>query len=320
MDVELNFSETPLTAGGSREEAVRRGAVASAVAVALTCAGALSGGSEARAARVAPDQTLAGKSVLKAQGASVATVVLPETVRVWHPWLDPDQPDFTIRGGKGTATFALVAADAPATEPLVLLGGRLPADADSAPYLTHFGLGPEGPAWEGFWDVPKGRYRLFVFTKEPVTLTLSLDGLKGRTAITPTGRARYEEKAPKVLAGTDPVHNLYSGGATGSLAGEVSQLQVFWTREAAHASSYSGFCWYNGEPPDDTVAFAPACPTADSQDVVEMTGLWAGESLTVGNGLRLSVPTGRSGQGLWLASAAAVTDVGHVAAWLDLGL
>lgn len=256
---------------------------------------------------------------MKVQAASVASVVLPKPVRVWHPWLDPNEDDFTIQGGDGTVTFALVAADAPSSEPLVLLGGRLPKEADSASYLTHFGLGPEGPDWEGFWNLPKGRYRLYVFTHEPVSLTLSLDGLAGRTAVTPTSPARYEEKTPKIFVDAEPVHNLYSGGATGTLGGEVSQLQVFWTREAAHVSSYSGFCWYDGAPPEDTIAFAPACPTADSQDVVEMTGVWAGESLTIGSGLRLSVP-GRSGQGVWFASAAAVNDVGHTTAWLDLGL
>ncbi|HYO61991.1 MAG TPA: hypothetical protein VEU29_08860 [Actinomycetota bacterium] len=239
---------------------------------------------------------------------------------MWHPWLDPNEDDFKIEGGDGTVTFALVAADAPSSEPLVLLGGRLPEEADSALYLTHFGLGPEGPDWEGFWNLPKGRYRLYVFTQEPATLTLSFDGLGGRTTISPTGAARYEEKSPKVFVETGPVHNLYSAGATGTLDGEVSQLQVFWTREAAHVSSYSGFCWYNGAPPEDAIAFAPACPTADSQDIVELTGVWAGESMTVGNGLRLSVPTGRSGQGVWFASAAAVSDVGHTTAWLDLGL
>ena len=292
----------------------------SAVAVAITCAGALSPAAEASRARPVSSQTLAGTTVMKVHGASVAAVVLPKTVRMWHPWLDPNEDDFTIEGGDGSATFALVAADAPSSEPRVLLGGRLPEEADSAPYLTHFGLGPEGADWDGFWNVPKGRYRLYVFTQEPVTLTLSLRGLAGRTTIIPAGTARYEEKSPKPFVETGPVHNLYSGGATGTLDGEVSQLQVFWTREAAHASSYSGFCWYNGAPPEDKIAFAPACPTADSQDVVEMTGIWAGESLTVGSGLRLSVPTGRSGQGVWFASAAAVSDVGHTTAWLDLGL
>lgn len=294
--------------------------VVSAVAVAMTCAGGLVPTAEASRARPAPNQRLAGTTVMKVQEAAVASVVLPKTVRVWHPWLDPNGDSFTIQGGGGSVTFALVSADAPSSEPLVLLGGRLPEEADSALYLTHFGLGPEGPDWEGFWNVPKGRYRLYVFTQEPVTLTLSLDGLAGRATITPTGAARYEEKSPKPFVETGPVHNLYSGGATGTLDGEVSQLQVYWTREAAHVSSYSGFCWYNGVPPDDTIAFAPGCPTADSQDVVELTGVWAGESLTVGTGLRSSVPTGRSGQGLWLAAAAAVSDVGHTTAWLDLGL
>lgn len=295
-----------------------RGFAVSAVAVAMTCA--LLPSAEAGRARPSPDQFLAGTTVMKVQQASVASVVLPKAVRVWHPWLDPNKDDFTIQGGHGSVTFALVAADAPSSEPLVLLGGRLPEEADSAPYLTHFGLSPEGPDWEGFWNVPKGRYRLYVFAEEPVTLTLSLEGLAGRTTITPVGGARYEEKSPELFVEPGPVHNLYSGGATGSLDGEISQLQLFWTREAAHVSSYSGFCWYNGAPPVDTIAFAPACPTADSQDLVEMTGVWAGESLTVGNGLRLSVPTGRSGQGVWFASAAAVSDVGHTTAWLDLGL
>lgn len=289
------------------------------MAVAIACAGVLSAGAPASATR-AVGRELAGTTIVKAGGASVATVVLPKPVRVWHPWFDPDEADFTIRGGEGMVTFALVAADAPADDPVVLLGGRLPEEADSARYLTDFGLGPDGRDWEGFWDVPQGRYRLYVFTQEPVTLTLSFDAVNGRTVIAPTQRARYEEKAPKVVAHAAPLHNLYSGGATGSLSGKVAQFQVFWTRESVHATSYSGFCWYDGAPPDDTVAFAPACPTADSQDLIEMTGPWAGESLTVGAGLRLSVPTGRSGQGVWFASAAAVSDVGHLTTWLDLGI
>lgn len=297
---------------------MRRAFLASTVAIGLICVGALTPAARASRGVSREYQKLAGTTVMKADSASVAHVLLSKDVKVWHPWFDPDRPDFTIQGGRGAVLFALVGEDA--DEPRLLLGGRLPEEADSSPFLTHFGLGPEGPDWSGYWDVPAGRYRLYLFTSRPATLTLSLDGVAGRSRVVPRRDARYEARTPRPVAETGAVNNLYFAGAEGSLEGQVAQLQILWKHETLHASTHSGYCWYDDVPMEPNTAYVPGCPTADSQDVVELTGVWAGNSLSVGTALRLAGATGESGQGAWFTSAAAVTDFGHVAAWLDLGL
>lgn len=251
-------------------------------------------------------------------GPSVAHVVLPKGVRFWHPWFDPDRADFRIDGGSGFAVFALLNTDE-GKAPTGLVGGRLPEEGRSELFLTQVGLGP-GTDWKGFWNVPRGRYRLYVFADEPVRLTLSLRGLKGTKTIRPGGPARYEVKDPERLVDTGAVRNLYSAGTTGSLDGRVAQLQLLWTEESVHLSSHTGFCWYDGQPPDRTTAYMPGCPFADSQDIVEVTADYVGDWFSIASGLRIPVPSGRSGQGMWFASAAAVDEVGHLTAWLDLGL
>ncbi len=265
-----------------------------------------------------PPLKLAGKTVVAADGPSVARVDLPKGVGFWHPWFDPDRPDFRIEGGSGLVLFALLNTDG--SEPTGLVGGRLPEDARSELFLTHVGLGPTGTDWEGFWNVPRGHYRLYVFADEPVRLSFLLKGLDGTRRIRPAASARYEVREPERLVDTSPAHNLYWAGATGSLEGKVAQLQLLWTEESAHLSSQTGFCWYDAEPPDETTAYMPGCPFADSQDVVEVTGDFVGDWFSIATGLRLPVPSGHSGQGMWFVSAAAIEDVGHVTAWLDLGL
>ncbi|HEX2295425.1 MAG TPA: hypothetical protein VHN37_08965 [Actinomycetota bacterium] len=264
-------------------------------------------------------QTLAGTTVMAVREAAVADVFVPKTVRFWHPWFDPDRPDFRLDGGSGLAMFALVNTD-DGEAPTGLVGGRLPEEGRSELFLTHVGLGPTGSAWKGFWNVPRGRYRLYVFADTPVRLALLLKSLNGTRNVRPDAAARYEVEEPPRLFGEGVAYNLYSAGATGTLEGSVAQFQLLWTREAAHLSSQTGFCWYDGEPSDATTAYVPGCPFADSQDIVEVTGDFVGEWSSIATGLRLPVPTGRSGQGMWFVSAAAIEDVGHLTAWLDLGL
>jgi hypothetical protein len=253
-------------------------------------------------------------NVVVARGAASAVVAVPERVRIWHPWFDPDAPDFRIRNGSDFAAFALVRLERGSPTSTVLMGGRLPEDGLSAPFLLGTNLPPND--FTGYYEVPPGLYRLHLIAKGQARLTLSLDELRGGTRFSLDAPSQYEMATPTAFPDTGPVRNLYSAGATGTLESRGIQFQVYWSRDRAHVVSEHGFCWYDGIPPDETTAYLPPCPFADSQQLVGLMLVSAGEAISVSAGLRALRPPGRNGMGAWFASGAAVDEVGHLALWL----
>ncbi|HEX2294552.1 MAG TPA: hypothetical protein VHN37_04515, partial [Actinomycetota bacterium] len=132
--------------------------------------------------------------------------------------------------------------------------------SEEGPYLKTSGF---LPAENERYPIPAGDYLLYTITDgAPVTVELTLDGLRGRTRIRP-GRP-----APEVSVGAPPETLWDSSAGAGAAYGETYadagdeaiMLTAFRVRSDVSATSRYGVCLYEGEPATPApVAYAYPC-------------------------------------------------------------
>jgi hypothetical protein len=266
----------------------------------------------------------AGTNVIAGAGTGYSLVRIPSKASIGTPFGESSHVSVRAGVNAGFVGFALVAADEQGrvlTEGGVasgVVGGRLPGSA-KIDFVVPLG-GAQYDFQKFYQDrfvFSPGLYRLYLISGPGrAAVTVKLDGLSGRTTLSPAADARAEIVRPPstILPGT--TSNLYSGGAHRSLDSAGLMLQALWLRTNPHAAGQFGFCYYGTAPPPDPVAYAPGCPAAE-------TSLANDRNFMLEDDIKLfleAIPLpgeGTYGQGFWYATQSVVTDTDNVALWLQ---
>lgn len=267
--------------------------------------------------------TLAGVTMLSADGTRVAPVHIPKPATIRTPF--GESPDVRVKGAEGFAGFALVSM----TRPLAIIGGRLPTSEGH-----HFALPVSNPPDRSGWNfdfvknypdtvtIPPGRYRLYVFTDdEEVTIWLSLEGLKGRTVVDPGQPAAIDLSSPppRLIGGGGATTNVYSAGESAELTSKGLIFSALWLSHEGFVSGQFDFCHYEGATEIEPVAYGPGCPNSTQHGFTNnrLSEMDAGSKiLMIG---KSGLEPRRHGQGFWFSAEGVITDVDYVSLWLPYG-
>lgn len=236
----------------------------------MACSGLVVAANPAAAAPV----VLSHKTTISASYTSVAEVeVVQRATLSLRPTADSQNLEgVTFDGGAGLAALVLAPQDVTSTS-RIFTAVRLPAASNRA--LRAVALGPNV-----CFDctVEPGRYRLYVVTQAPVSITLTLGGLAGSSSVSPTTRVagavhglerehRYE--SPEI--GTQGA--LWGGGFYPQVRSNFSVIfDTFWfhgpqepfqqnppANKPLLQVGAAGMCFYGRSLPRE-VNFAPGCP------------------------------------------------------------
>ena len=216
--------------------------------------------------RVDPSTPLTSTVTVKANRTSYAIVFLPRAVQ------GPHRATSLVKSWRGHASAVVLAPDRsdvfdPESPPPALVVPNLPGrTADPHPYMF-IGQDPRhhASAMAYRW-LPAGRYRLYIVTDGPTSVTLQLPGLSaGLTNVRPEipGHARAISTYQSATLGTLPP--AVSFGATGRLtSGKGLVWNVQWMHVPARVADAAGGCFYSGAPPSPAVYEVPSCALAGS--------------------------------------------------------
>ncbi|HEX2294156.1 MAG TPA: hypothetical protein VHN37_02480 [Actinomycetota bacterium] len=178
---------------------------------------------------------------------------------------------------------------------------------------------PEQPFGFGIDRKMSGTWHLYVIADgRPVTVTIRLRGLSGRTFTRPSGEVESEIKTltPRVVSAGD--ENVYSAGDFSEVGGGQAGFTSYaiWVRGARHAGTAAGDCVYheyNPVTPPPEAAFVPGCPTTGFYWTRFVEGDGGDADFQFG----LTMHGGAGGIGGWFATSATPVDTGGVAVFLD---
>jgi hypothetical protein len=152
---------------------------------------------------------------------------------------------------------------------------RLPRSEGASQRLIS--LGPEICQVQDFCEVPAGDYRLYVVTKDPLTVQLDFQGLKGTSTIRPTMKAVGELTGAEVSyfhatpQGTGEVAAHGAGFSPNATGTSNFIFSAFWFRgpqepvgpapadQPLLQVGDAGNCRFSGSQPGE--AYAPGCPS-----------------------------------------------------------
>lgn len=160
--------------------------------------------------------------------------------------------------------------------------------------------------------LPAGKYRLhFIADGAPAQVRLELPGLSDKVDLYPRGpiTASVETLQPTLLDGAGEA--LFSGGATTKLSGNgFSALSMWVDGDGEAAKGQMGQCIHKDAPPEDRLAYSPACVGADDKDTQELRAYT--------NDASWWEPDLRLWQGVagWYATNSAVKRAGAIALWI----
>lgn len=176
------------------------------------------------------------------------------------------------------------------------------------------------PNFGDLGDTLSGTWDLYVIADgAPVTVTMKLAGISGRTSAHVTHRitSRIETLTPMVHEGNGK--NLYSAGSFSPIPEADLAFVGLWFRGDTHAASRFGDCAYNEgdvtQPPREELAFLPGCPTGDGFDFSD-TDQYPGRFVTQFTSIRDGCCT--NGIGAWYEGAAMIKYAGAVALYMQL--
>jgi hypothetical protein len=271
---------------------------------------------------------LAGAVVAPAAGAAApalaATTVVTGTitgyadVTLTRPLVVADAtPNVTVRGSgfvavvlvrlqRGIAPPGLAVSTLPGTSTLhhhwIGHARGTFADDDQPTFFTH--------------RLPAGRYRLYLVTHGPVTVTWRLPLGGGRATVTARTRTA-DTRAVTIPAGTRGVAVApgYAATATTTFAHRGVTLAWSWYEAAADVAAATGGCTYPGAPSTDGLGPAPACLDRDASKGPVGPAV---DDRLVGQGTAFTAP------GTWTSKqyarvAGVVRDGGASVLLLDLG-
>lgn len=269
----------------------------------------------AGASSSAPRRVALGrKNVISGQGPAMVRVTLPKAATISY-LLKPRRDDITVTGRGPLVGFALV-EETPAWDGISLIGGRLPRRSG----LGNFYFSPSGlENGAARVTLPAGDYRLYLLSgRRPVEVSFILEGLSGRTRLTPRTPVRYEVETPEARL-VDGARNVYGSGADGTLSSTGMLFDFLWVKHSAHANTQYQFCLYEGGE-RGAAPYSPGCPALDDEaDVVVGDGIvGAGEYTSYFYGGAVPFEANRYGQGFAMESAAKVEEVGYLGMWLSL--
>ena len=264
-------------------------------------------------ADAAPMPALAGTTVVRASRPAAIDVRLPRAATVATPLLD--SPDLSVVGAGRVTAFALVGTDR-ATAETRLLGG---VDRAGTRFLFRAGRFDSGSyggvgTFPRSVSLPAGAYRLYVVPDgAPVTITLTLHGLSGRTTVVPATPAGAAVIVADGLTTPAP-QTAYTGTVTHGLDRPGILVHFLRGRFEAQATWYVALCQGPAKVPRATAA----CPDGSSHTLAGERWLETTprDRLFV-QGFGWMVPGTRNLSGSF-AGAVSATDLEYVTVWLTL--
>lgn len=163
-------------------------------------------------------------------------------------------------------------------------------------------------------ELPAGLYDLYFFTDGgSASYTLHLDGLAGETTILPQTEASVTLDSLDAMA---PVSgSIWWSGSSGSAGQGGMAFSAHWFRVTGYIGDERGFCYYEGSPAVDQVAYLPGCPLATfSQGWLLLFP--AAASFGWSNSADFDA-AGTSSRGWWLVSAGLVEEAHGVNLWIE---
>jgi hypothetical protein len=266
--------------------------------------------------------SLAGSTTITASSPASIAVRVPRPATIETPF--GRSADVRVVGGGDLVAFALVQE---ASDPFVLFGGRVPDGAAGTEIALPLSNLPERSGWsydfvKNYLDettIPAGSYTLYVFPgDEQASVTLQLDGLRGKTTLRPRGPADFavSRPDPRLIPG-GVSRNLYSAGDAHALTGTGLMFNALWMKTDPFVSGQFQFCHYQDEHPAEPVEYAPGCPNATQETTVNDRRTETEATTKLLYGGKSSLPPVRHGQGFWYATQGVVEDLGYVSLWLS---
>lgn len=120
--------------------------------------------------------------------------------------------------------------------------------------------------------LPAGDYTLYLIAdRKPITVTLRLGGLSGRTAFRPDHLVHAGINEPPVHLYESVGSTLYSNGQVVDFSGESAMwMTSLWMHGDAWVAGQYGHCIYRDVFPPPPVGFAPDCPGGGSVSTVDV--------------------------------------------------
>lgn len=268
--------------------------------------------------------SLSGVTRITGNTSSVAWVTIPKEAR--FSWRYGPNPDVTIEGGGRMAGVVIMEPDLEDDRRRFAMAGR--ASFCDAPGCTsddthQFVVGNIPGATDRDWIVlPPGRYLLYLVTDgAPVSVTLRLHGLSGRSKLSPATPVDAELRAPTPeteVAGPDKKAYWFGDSGTidadaGLIAGAISIRAKDWMQ-----GSY-GSCLQRTLRSPERAAFSPACPTGTSTRTTEGSPGSSGRQVHQST-IWTVTPGGDWGVGLNYVAAATVEHAAAVTMYLPFQL
>lgn len=273
----------------------------------------------AAAARTTPQQ-LAGTTRIVGDSTTATWVTVPQEAS--FTWKLGPNPDVTIEGGGRMAGIFITEPDFEDSGRVFALMGRASfcrdrgcTSEDSYQFLT--GENPDEPPMHEF-VLPAGRYLLYLIADgAPVSVTLRLHGLTGKTKLVPRSPVDAELHVPtpetEVMG---PEKKVYWFGDAGTLdadgglvAGAMSVETKNWSRGSW------GSCLQRDVLEPEPVVYSPACPAgASARTTVGSTV--PGDKHIHDTSIWTVAPGGRWGLGMDYIAVAEVQKVAAVTLYL----
>lgn len=207
-------------------------------------------------ATAAAPPALAGTVVVTATRTAYADVTLPRTVVL------PATPALTAANDALTG-LALVRVQAGTEQPGVAVFHLPGTTAWHYVWIGRVGGETSDPSVNHTHTLPAGRYRLYVRTSGPTSLTwrLPLTGRRTISARAATGWT-YAETAATGVPGT-AVAPAYVAEQTGTAAHRGLVLGLLWWDAAVDSIGHFGGCTYSGASSPAELGPVPACTVGD---------------------------------------------------------
>lgn len=217
-----------------------------------------------------------GRMTVFASSLVYTELLVPHPARLSLDYFsDEDHPTPRFSRGPKFGAIVLVSEEHPNE---TYMAARLPKSEGAVQRLIS--IGPKLCQLHDFCKVPAGNYRLYVVTKDPLSVQIEFDGLPARSEIRPTSKAAGEiSGATESYFYSSPPGEVevaaHGAGFSPKLTGESNYMfSAFWFRGPQDPfgpppTDYPlaqvgdvGSCFYFGAPPAD--AYAPGCPGGDT--------------------------------------------------------
>lgn len=270
--------------------------------------------------------SLKGRNIIEFSESASISVFIPRDVEVDTP--AGNSAAVSVERSTDLTGFVLVQRDA--SEPLVVIGGRLPTAAGERDFVMPISNFPDnsGQNLEHFKNypdatpVPAGEYELFVFSESGGgKIRLNLNGLKGTARLFPQQPTDVDiqRPEPRALGGAGTTNNLYSGGSSTELASGGLLFSALWLEHGGYIGGQFGFCHYEGGSEVEPLVFVPGCPNGRASAISNNRMVQATPGIRTQMIGWSSLPPGLHAQGAWYAAEAMVDHAGYVTVALNYG-